>query len=66
MSRVTDVAETVNQAIRYAKSNPCCLCSYENARTHDCRAGIKYKGTCAVYRILKGEMNRLREVEENE
>ena len=64
MGRVTDVTETVNQAIRYVKSNPCCLCSYENARTHECRAGVKYKGTCKVYRTLKCKMHSIQEIEE--
>lgn len=64
MNRVTDVTETVNQAIRYIKYNPCAICSYENARTHECRAGVKYKGTCKVFQKLRGEMARLREVQE--
>lgn len=64
MKRITDVKETVNQAIRYAISNPCCICSYENQRTHECYAGVKYKGTCPVFSKLKSELLKMREVEE--
>ena len=64
MNRITNVKETVNQAIRYAVSNPCCICSYENERTHECIAGVKYKGTCPVFSILKCELLKMKEVEE--
>ena len=63
MKRINDVNETVNQAIRYAISNPCCICSYENQRTHECIAGVKYKGTCHVFLKLKGELLKMREME---
>lgn len=63
MGRVTDVTETVNQAIRYAISNPCCICSYENQKTHECYAGVKYKGTCKVFMALKGQLLKMRELE---
>lgn len=64
MSRITDVKETVNQAIRYAIWNPCCICSYENSKMHECRAGIKYKGTCPVFQKLKAELLKMREMED--
>ena len=63
MKRITDVKETVNQAIRYAISNPCCICSYENTRTGECFAGVKYKGTCPVFSKLKCELLKMREVD---
>ena len=43
-----DSEETFNQAIRYVRSNPCCICSYEDSRTHECRVGVKYKSTDAI------------------
>ena len=64
MSRVTDVQETVNQAIRFVKACPCSICSYENSKTHECSAGVKYKGTCIVYMQLKCRLNGVREMEE--
>jgi len=42
-----DTTQTVNQAIRFVKSNPCCICSNESF------CGVKYKGTCKVWRGLK-------------
>lgn len=39
--------ETANQAIKYVKSNPCCICSKESF----CK--VKYKGTCKVHIALK-------------
>lgn len=65
MKRVTDVIETVNNAIGYVQQFPCVLCQYENEKTGGCRAGVKYKGTCPVYRILKGELLKMREMEDN-
>ena len=59
-----DTEETADQAIRYVKSNPCCVCSYENSRTHECYAGVKYKGTCKVARTLMGEFLKLRTSDE--
>ena len=52
-------------AIRFGISYPCCLCGYENPKTHECVAGIKYRGTCKVFRILKGELLKMREVKED-
>lgn len=65
MSRITDVKETVNQAIRFAITFPCHICQYENEKTGGCRAGVKYKGTCPVYRILKVELLKMREMEDD-
>lgn len=65
MIRVTDVSETVNQAIRYVKCYPCTICSYENSKTHECRAGVKYRGTCKVYRELSCRLSGVKEMEEN-
>lgn len=59
-----DSEETFNQAIRYVRYNPCCICSYEDSRTHECRAGVKYKSTCRVFRSLKTEVLKLRTTEE--
>lgn len=64
MSRVTDVSETVNQAIRFVKYYPCAICSYESSKTHECRAGVKYKGTCKVYRELSCRLSGVKEMEE--
>lgn len=64
MSRVTDVSETVNQAIRFVKAYPCTICSYESSKTHKCLAGVKYKGTCKVYRELSCRLSCVKEMEE--
>lgn len=42
-----NVADTVNQAIDYVRSNPCCICSCESF------CGVKYKGTCRIARRLR-------------
>lgn len=63
MNRVTDIPETVNQAIRYVKSDPCCICSYE-CKDGSCRVGVKYKGTCKVYLQLKSRLSVISEMEE--
>lgn len=59
-----DIEETSDQAIRYVRTNPCCICSYENSKTHECRVGVKYKGTCKVARVLREELWKLRTSEE--
>ena len=61
-----DTVETSDQAIRYVRSNPCSICSYENHRTHECNAGVKYKGTCKVVRILRNELWKLKTSDERE
>ncbi len=66
MSRVTDVKETVNQAIKFAIAFPCHICQYENEKTGGCRAGVKYKGTCPVYLNLNSELRKLRKIEEKQ
>lgn len=42
-----NVTATVNQAIDYVRSNPCCICSCEGW------CGVKYKGTCKIRRQLR-------------
>lgn len=42
-----NVARTVNQAIDYVRSNPCCICSCESF------CGVKYKGTCKIARKIR-------------
>lgn len=59
-----DIEETSDQAIRGVRSNPCSICSYENSRTHECNAGVKYRGTCKVARILRHELLKLRTSDE--
>lgn len=53
-----DVANVTNQAIRYVKSNPCCICSCENF------CPIKYKGTCKIWVNLKSALFSVDEVKE--
>jgi len=61
MSRdALDVKGTVNQAIEFARSYPCCMCKYENSISHECEAGIKYRNTCKVYLNLKCEALRMK------
>lgn len=55
---VVDTDFTVNMAINYVKSNPCCICSYENC------CEIKYKGTCPIWKKLKSQLIVLRLVGE--
>ncbi len=45
-----DTTRIVNQAVRWLKSNPCCICSCESY------CDIKYKGTCKVWRELKAKL----------
>lgn len=66
MGRVKDVKETVNLAIRFVKADPCFLCIHKNITKNVCFAGVKYKGTCKVYKYLKREFVKLREMEEEE
>ena len=42
-----EIVRTVNQALDYVRSNPCCICSYEGF------CGFKYKGVCKVARQLR-------------
>ena len=42
-----NVAQTVNRAIDYVRSNPCCICSCEAF------CGVKYKGTRKIRRRLR-------------
>lgn len=42
-----DTTQIVNKAIRFVKSNPCCICSRESF------CEVKYKSTCKVWRELK-------------
>ena len=51
-----DVADSTNQAIRFVKSNPCCICSCENF------CPIKYKGTCKIWINLKSALVDVKEV----
>lgn len=57
-----EIVKTVNKALDYVRSNPCCICSYESF------CGIKYKGVCKVarqlrIRILKGGKMEDKEIE---
>lgn len=42
-----DVEETVKQAIRAARKNPCKICPFYGL------CGVKYKGTCKLSRKLR-------------
>ena len=42
-----DPIKVANQAIRFVKNNPCCICSQESF------CDVRYKGTCKVWRELK-------------
>lgn len=67
MPRITfDVREIADQAIRYVRSNPCSIFCFENSRTHECNAGVKYKGTCKVNRTLRRELWKLKTSDERE
>lgn len=39
--------KVAKQAIDYAASNPCCICSCESF------CGVKYKGTCKIRRKIR-------------
>lgn len=60
------VAEIVNAALSFVKSYPCAICGLENSKDHSCAAGVRYRGTCPVFRKLKIELLKTREVEGNE
>lgn len=47
--------ETVSQAIRFVKSYPCCICCGQGW------CGVKYKGTCKIYRELKCRLINVKE-----
>ena len=51
-----DVADETNQAIRFVKSNPCCICSCENF------CPIEYKGTCKIWVNPKSALVDVKEV----
>ncbi len=57
--RKVNVAKTVNQAIDYVRSNPCCICSCEGF------CGVKYKGTCRIGRQLRIALYSAKKMEEN-
>lgn len=66
MKRIVDVKETVNSAIKFVQSVPCYICMYGNPKDNSCLAGVKYKGTCKVFRKLKGELLKMREVNDGD
>lgn len=66
MKRIVDVKETVNTAIKFVQSAPCHICMYGNSKDNSCLAGVKYKGTCKVFRKLKIELFKMREVSDDE
>lgn len=51
-----NVDNTVSQAARLVKSNPCCICEGEGW------CGVKYKGTCKIYMELKCRLAGVKEV----
>ena len=53
-----DPARIANQAVRYVKSNPCCICSWEGA------CGVKYKGTCQIARFIRFSLYSGQEIKE--
>lgn len=55
-----NVARTVNQAIDYVRSNPCCICSCEAF------CGVRYKGTCKIRRRLRIALLGAKKMEERE
>lgn len=60
MMNKVNVARTVNQAIDYVRSNPCCICSCESY------CGVKYKGTCKICRRLKIALLGAKKMEERD
>lgn len=60
MIKGIDIKDTVNKAIKYVKSNPCCICSLEG------RCGVKYKGTCKVRRQLMIRLCWVKEIGQDE
>ena len=62
MSKVKDVKETVNQAVRFAIAFPCHICKYEGEKGR-CNARYRYKGCCPVFHLLKTELLKMREIE---
>lgn len=53
-----NVARTVNQAIGFARSFPCKICSLEGV------CGVKYKGTCKVARGIMSALSSAKRMEE--
>lgn len=47
--------QVANQAIKFVKGNPCCICSCESF------CDVKYKGTCNVWRELKSRLLDVKE-----
>ena len=47
--------KVAEQAVKYALSNPCALCSCESF------CGVKYKGTCKIRRKIRLRLGRLKE-----
>ena len=55
-----NVAQTVNRAIDYVRSNPCCICSCEVFY------GVRYKGTCKIRRRLRIALLSAKKMEEQQ
>ena len=52
-----DVPGTVNMAIGFLKGYPCAICQFEKL------CGIKYKGTCPVWKELKVRLHNVEKME---
>ena len=52
-----NVAQTVNRAIDYVRSNPCCC---------EVFCGVRYKGTCKIRRRLRIALLSAKKMEEHE
>ena len=55
LKRITDdkqADERARMALCYLKFYPCAICSGE-AKDHTCVFGVKYRGTCKVYKRIK-------------
>ena len=53
-----DFDKVAEQAVNYAMSNPCAICSCESF------CGVKYKGTCKIRRKIRLRLFKLKGVED--
>ena len=53
-----NVAKTVNQAVGYAQTQPCKLCSLEGF------CGVKYKGTCKIAKGIRIALSSAKKMED--
>ena len=66
MRKKIDAVKVADRAIRFGQNYPCILCCWEHRVTHKCTVGVKYRGTCEVYKRIKRQLLKMRTSKEEE